>query len=235
MDLDDVGMAKLGDGLGLDPEPGEVLGAGLAAAADHLHGDEAVQAHLAGQVDDAHAPLAQLLQELVAGDRWATRTGSARRSRPVRCQADHHSGWWSAPDRAMRHRPHTGIRAGDRLRACRPNRSGLPVVDRSARIDGERRVGENADGVDASLGGLAVSAPELSPRAGGQSLKLVLARPTRLDVGHDLRRRDPGRSLRPGNGAVPQGWDRHSAVMIAYPGFIEARRGCRHVLTYQGY
>ena len=69
VDLDDVGMAELGDGLGLDAEPGEVVGPGLLPAADHLHRDHAVQPGLAGQVDHAHAPLAELLQELVAGDR----------------------------------------------------------------------------------------------------------------------------------------------------------------------
>ena len=66
VDLDDVGMAEPGDGLGLDAEPGEVIGPGLAAAEDHLQGDQAVQAPLAGLVDDAHPPLAQLLQDLVA-------------------------------------------------------------------------------------------------------------------------------------------------------------------------
>ena len=62
VDLDDVGMAEPGDGLGLDPEAGEVVGAGLAAAADHLEGDQAVQARLPGLVDDPHAAFAELLR-----------------------------------------------------------------------------------------------------------------------------------------------------------------------------
>ena len=48
-------------------------GARLAPPADHLDRDQAVQADLAGHVDDAHAALAELLQELVAGDRGPRR------------------------------------------------------------------------------------------------------------------------------------------------------------------
>src|SRR4051794_22645939 len=66
--MEDVGMAELGDGLGLDAEPGEVVGPRLLASPDHLHRDHAVQPGLAGQVDHPHAPLAELLYEVVAGD-----------------------------------------------------------------------------------------------------------------------------------------------------------------------
>ena len=69
VDLNDVGMAELGDGLGLGAKAGEVLGACLLPAADHLHRDHAVQTGLAGQVNHPHAPFAELFQELVAGNR----------------------------------------------------------------------------------------------------------------------------------------------------------------------
>ena len=45
----------------------EVARAGVAAAADHLQGDQAVQAALPGLVDDAHAAPAELAEDLVAG------------------------------------------------------------------------------------------------------------------------------------------------------------------------
>ena len=74
-------MAEPGDGLGLDAEPGKVVGPRLRTAADHLHRDHAVQAGLAGQVDHPHAPFAELLQELVAGDPGCV--GCAGRLAPV--------------------------------------------------------------------------------------------------------------------------------------------------------
>ena len=80
VDLDDVGVPEPGDGLGLDAEPGEVVGPRLLPAADHLQGDQAVQAGLAGLVDDPHAPFAELLQDLVAGDRGPWRRTLDRRS-----------------------------------------------------------------------------------------------------------------------------------------------------------
>ena len=43
-------------------------GARLAAAADHLQGDQAVQPQLPGLVDDPHAPLAESFHDLVTGD-----------------------------------------------------------------------------------------------------------------------------------------------------------------------
>ena len=68
VDLDDVGMSQPRDRLGLDAEARQVVGPRLDAAADHLEGDQAVQAGVAGLVDDAHAPFAQPLEDLVAGD-----------------------------------------------------------------------------------------------------------------------------------------------------------------------
>jgi hypothetical protein len=61
-------MAEPGHGLGLDPEPGEEVGADLAAAPDHLQGDQPLQAPLPGLVDDAHPPFTELLQQVIARD-----------------------------------------------------------------------------------------------------------------------------------------------------------------------
>ena len=69
VDLDDVRMVQPRDRLGLDAEASELLGAGVTAAADHLQGHQPVQAAVAGLVDHPHAALAELLEDLVTGDR----------------------------------------------------------------------------------------------------------------------------------------------------------------------
>ena len=188
VNLDDVGVAELGDGLGLDPEAGEVVGAGLAAAPDHLDGDQAVQAHLPGLVDDAHPPSTELLQELVAGDRWAARTGSACPSDLFARRAD--QPFWvvvRSGSGRLRHRPsHRDPSRGQAPGlSAEPER---PPRGRSFRQDRpretcrrERRRGRRFPRWPGRF------AAQFSPCAGGQSLKQVLARPTRLDVGHDLR------------------------------------------------
>ena len=51
----------------------EVVGPRLAAAADHLQGDQAVQPEVPRLVDDPHAPFAQPLEDVVAGDGWPVR------------------------------------------------------------------------------------------------------------------------------------------------------------------
>ena len=55
VDLDDIRVAEPGDGLGLDPNAGEVVGPRPLSTPDHLEGDQAVQAPLPGLVDHAHA------------------------------------------------------------------------------------------------------------------------------------------------------------------------------------
>ena len=76
-------------------EAGEVVGPRLAAAADHLQGDQPVQPALPGLVDDPHASFAQPLENVVAGDGRPVRgsrlpfglsclrIGSGSRARPV--------------------------------------------------------------------------------------------------------------------------------------------------------
>ena len=65
-DLDDVRVLQLGGGRRLGPEPGELVGPGVAGPEDHLEGDEAVQRLLPRLVDDAHAAATELGQDLVA-------------------------------------------------------------------------------------------------------------------------------------------------------------------------
>src|SRR5205814_291542 len=67
VDLDDVGVAQAGDGEGLLVEAAQ-LGGGVGGAGDHLDGDGPLEADLAGVVDDAHAAVAELAEDLVAGD-----------------------------------------------------------------------------------------------------------------------------------------------------------------------
>ena len=76
VDLDDVRMAQPRDRLGLDPETREVVGPRLAAAANHLHGDQAVQPEVPRLVDDPHPALAQLLEDLVVRNRRPVRRRS---------------------------------------------------------------------------------------------------------------------------------------------------------------
>ena len=68
IDLQDVRMPEPGDRLGLDAEACQVIHPHLAPADDHLEGDESIQAQLPGLVNDAHAPLAELPHDLVAGN-----------------------------------------------------------------------------------------------------------------------------------------------------------------------
>ena len=66
VDLDDARVLELGDRLGLGPEPRELIGRGVGPGQDHLEGDVAVEAELAGLINDAHAAAAQLLDEPIA-------------------------------------------------------------------------------------------------------------------------------------------------------------------------
>ena len=68
VDRHDVGVVHLGGGLGLDPEPLHVGRGGELAGADHLQGDDPLEAGLPGLVDDAHAAVGDLLEQLVIAD-----------------------------------------------------------------------------------------------------------------------------------------------------------------------
>ena len=77
VDLDDVGVAEAGDGLGLDQEPGAMLGTGMIAFADHLQGDDPVEPAVPRPVDDAHAAPGDLTEQFVFTDR-ARSVGTVR-------------------------------------------------------------------------------------------------------------------------------------------------------------
>jgi hypothetical protein len=79
VDLQDVGMPQPRHRLGLDAKSRQVIGSGLAAAANHLEGDQAVQPTVSRLVNDPHAALAQPLEDVVAGNGWPVR----RRRFPV--------------------------------------------------------------------------------------------------------------------------------------------------------
>ena len=68
MDLYDVRVLQASDGAGLGVEARQGLRAGVSSGENHFKGDEAVEADLAGLVDDAHAPAPQFAEDLVAGD-----------------------------------------------------------------------------------------------------------------------------------------------------------------------
>jgi hypothetical protein len=82
VDLDDVGVLKAGDGLGLFQEPRQGAGVGVIAGQDHLERDNPSQVDLAGLVNDPHAPAPQFLEDLEAWD--GRPTDRSRRAGRVR-------------------------------------------------------------------------------------------------------------------------------------------------------
>jgi hypothetical protein len=68
VDGDDAGVFQRRDGLGLVLEPAELGIVGQDTGLDHLEGDGAVEAELAGPVDDAHAAFAQGTPQLVVAE-----------------------------------------------------------------------------------------------------------------------------------------------------------------------
>ena len=76
VDGHDVGVLKLGRQFGLGAEPAEGDLAGELAAEEHLEGDHALQAALAGLVHHAHAAVAE---SLPGGRRPQTHPDAPRR------------------------------------------------------------------------------------------------------------------------------------------------------------
>jgi hypothetical protein len=68
VDLDDVRMLQLADGFGFRAKTGQLGLTGMAACENHLEGDHALQAALAGLVDHAHRPAAEGFEDFVTGD-----------------------------------------------------------------------------------------------------------------------------------------------------------------------
>jgi len=68
VDLHDIGVLQAGDGLRLGQEASYALGTGMGTAQDHLEDAEAIKAHLAGAVDDAHPTAAELAHDFITGD-----------------------------------------------------------------------------------------------------------------------------------------------------------------------
>ncbi len=68
MDGDDGRMAQAGGGAGFRVESDDVQLAGQDPSADHLDGDEAIEADLAGPVDDPHAAAVDFLEEFVVAE-----------------------------------------------------------------------------------------------------------------------------------------------------------------------
>jgi hypothetical protein len=81
--LHDVRVLQRRDRLGLGHEPLQVLGGGVGAREDHLQRHDPVDALLECLVNDAHAPAAQLPEDLVAGHQRLGVAGLLRRGRVV--------------------------------------------------------------------------------------------------------------------------------------------------------
>jgi hypothetical protein len=73
VDRDDVRMLELGRGPGLPLEAREGIPLGQKARVDRLQGHEALEHRVAGFVDRAHGPLAELSEHLVLADLPAQR------------------------------------------------------------------------------------------------------------------------------------------------------------------
>ena len=68
VDLHDVGVLQSGNGLRLDLEAGQLLGAGMATGKDHLQRHQTVEFPLPRLVDDSHSPAAEFAKNVVATD-----------------------------------------------------------------------------------------------------------------------------------------------------------------------
>lgn len=80
VDLDDVRVPQLSDGLRLDAEAADLVRPRQQGVADHLERDEAVEPFLLGLVDHAHAAPAQFAQDFIALD-FGQRRGRQRNRR----------------------------------------------------------------------------------------------------------------------------------------------------------
>ncbi len=63
--LDDVGVAETGEGLGLQAEASQFGPTGMTAGQDHFQGDDSFQSAVDGLVNDAHAAAPQFFQDHV--------------------------------------------------------------------------------------------------------------------------------------------------------------------------
>jgi len=64
----DVRMIQASGGLGFGVKASHLRIAGQQSGANHLHGDDAVEADLAGAIDDAHAAGSKFLQQFVVAE-----------------------------------------------------------------------------------------------------------------------------------------------------------------------
>ena len=86
VNLDDVGMAQAPRGHSLEAEPPEIVVVGKRTQQQKLEGHEAVEAALAGLVDDPHPTARNLLQQFIVAElalilRHQRRPGCFRRGR----------------------------------------------------------------------------------------------------------------------------------------------------------
>ncbi len=88
VDLDNVGVLQLGDRFRLGTKPGEPYRAGMRPREDHFQRNQALQPHVPGLVDHAHAATAEFLQNLISRHHHALKHGRAGAAwLPARCPA----------------------------------------------------------------------------------------------------------------------------------------------------
>src|SRR5262245_41573495 len=72
VDLNDVLMLELGDGLRFRPESIEVLRTRMSAREDHLERNESIERDLSGAIDHAHSATSQFVEQLITRHGWLT-------------------------------------------------------------------------------------------------------------------------------------------------------------------
>ena len=98
VDLDDIGMPQTGPHSCFPQEAFSRLPTGMRTGQQHLEGDRAVEAHVPGPVDDAHAAAAHHLQDFITRDPGQFGRGRRRR--------------WAAEGRVGLRRQEKGIQLG---------------------------------------------------------------------------------------------------------------------------
>ena len=141
VDRDDARVVEEGDGLGLVPEPAQLVVAGEQAGPDHLEGDGSIERDLSGLVDDAHAAAAEFAADLVVAE--VADPVAARQGVRVAVAARRGGGAGGV-----------GLRAVDgRARVGRPDRlGGAGVVPGRRRVLHARRAGGAEDVVGPRVG-----------------------------------------------------------------------------------
>ena len=174
---------RLGGQVGLARQPLQELRVGRQLRVQHLDGHQPIHAHLPGLVDHAHRPLAELLQQLIAGDLLARAALPVPSPARLACLAV------SSPAATSRAKQRLGARlaAAPARHACTSSRVSRPRLTRAC---ASRSSSRRAVAFRARRFGHAILRGSRSASARHASRRLQPARfPHRLHEFHGSRRR----------------------------------------------